>query len=168
VDLGTGTGALALALKHRFPSAPVYAVDLSEAALELAAENADRNGLEIVLLHGDLFAALPDRLRGRVEMIVSNPPYVSEAEYASLPEEIREHEPREALVAGPAGTEVLARIAEEAYRWLGIGGWVLCEIGETQREAALELFGAFEREVRPDLAGRPRFLVARKGMACCV
>ena len=98
---------------------------------------------------------------------MSNPPYVSEAEWEALPGEIRLHEPREALVAGPEGTEVLARLAAEAYWWLGVGGWLICEIGETQGEAALGLFGAYESEVRDDLAGRPRFLVARKGAPCC-
>lgn len=167
VDLGTGCGVLALALKHAFPAAPVYATDLSPGALALAGENATALGLEVAFLLGDLFTPLPDRLRGRVELIVANPPYLSEAEWEGLPDEIRVHEPREALVAGPTGTEVLARIAEEGFWWLATGGRLLCEIGETQGEAALEMFGAYAREVRPDLAGRPRFLVARKGAACC-
>jgi release factor glutamine methyltransferase len=167
VDLGTGSGVLALALKHTFPAAPVYATDLSAEALDLARENAAANGLEVAFLLGDLFAPLPPGLRGRVELVVANPPYLSEAEWGQLPAEIRLHEPREALVAGPRGTEVLARIADEARWWLGIGGWVLCEIGETQSEEVLGLFDGYEREVRPDLAGRPRFLVARKGAPCC-
>ena len=167
VDVGTGSGALALALKHAFPSAPVYATDLSPAALSLARENGVGAGLEVTFLEGDLLEPLPAALRGRVEMIVSNPPYVSAAEWEALPGEIRLHEPREALVAGPEGTEVLARLAAEAYWWLGVGGWLICEIGETQGEAVLELFGAYERDVRVDLAGRPRFLVARKGAPCC-
>ena len=167
VDLGTGSGVLALALRHAFPTAPVYATDLSAEALELARENAAANGLEVAFLHGDLLDPLPSALRGRVELIVANPPYLSEDEWERLPDEIRLHEPREALVAGPVGTEVLGRIADEAYWWLGIGGWVLCEIGEDQGEAVLGSFGAYEREVCPDLAGRPRFLVARKGAPCC-
>jgi len=167
VDLGTGSGVLALALKQAFPDAPVYATDVSEPALSLAAENAVHTGLEIELLAGDLFEALPRSLLGRIEMIVSNPPYVSEAEWGSLPVEIRDHEPHRALVAGPEGIEALARIAEEAFWWLGVGGWVICEIGETQRRAVLDLFAAYDREVRRDLAGRDRFLVARKGMSCC-
>jgi release factor glutamine methyltransferase len=168
VDLGTGSGVLALALKRVFPAASVYATDLSTEALDLARENAAANGLEVAFLHGDLFDPLPRSLHGRVELIVVNPPYLSEEEWEQLPDEIRRHEPREALVAGPAGTEVLARIADQAHWWLGIGGWVLCEIGETQGEEALGLFGAYEREVRPDLAGRPRFLAARKGSPCCL
>lgn len=167
VDAGTGSGALALGLKHAFPTAPVFGTDNSAAALALARENAAANGLEVTFLEGDLLEPLPGGLRGRVEMIVSNPPYLSEAEWEALPDEIRLHEPREALAAGPEGTEVLARLAAEAYWWLGVGGWLICEIGEAQREAMLELFGAYEREVRADLAGRPRFLVARKGAPCC-
>jgi release factor glutamine methyltransferase len=167
VDVGTGSGVLALALKQAFPSAPVYGTDLSAAALDLARQNAASNRLEVTFLEGDLLEPLPVGLRGRVEMIVSNPPYLSKAEWEALPDEIRLHEPREALVAGPEGTEVLARIAAGAYWWLGVGGWVICEIGETQGEAALGLFGAYESEVRADLAGRPRFLVARKGAPCC-
>jgi release factor glutamine methyltransferase len=168
VDVGTGSGALALALKHAFPTAPVYGTDVSADALALARENAEAAGLEVTFLEGDLLEPLPAALHGRVELIVSNPPYVSEAEWDLLPDEIRLHEPRQALVAGPVGTEVLARLAAEAYWWLGVGGWLVCEIGETQGEAVLDLFGAYERRVRPDLAGRPRFLVARKGAPCCL
>jgi release factor glutamine methyltransferase len=167
VDIGTGCGALALALKRVFPAAPVYATDLSAEALDLARENATAAGLEVTFLQGDLFAPLPPSLRGRVDLVVANPPYLSAGEWEGLADEIRLHEPRAALVAGPLGTEVLARIADEAYWWLGIRGWLFCEIGETQGEAVLELCGAYEREVRPDLAGRPRLLVARKGAPCC-
>ena len=168
VDIGTGTGALALALKHSFPAAQVYATDISAAALRLAEENAARTGLDVTFLEGDLFGPLPPRLRGRVDLIVSNPPYVAADEYPALPAEVRDHEPRVALIAGPTGTEVLERIADEAYWWLGIGGWVICEVGESQGAAAADHFSAFDREVRPDLAGRDRVLVGRKGASCCL
>lgn len=167
VDVGTGSGALALALKHAFPTAPVYGTDSSSEALDLARENSAASGLAVTFLEGDLLDPLPQSLRGRLEMVVSNPPYLSEAEWEDLPGEIRLHEPRQALVAGREGTEVLSRLAAEAYWWLGVGGWLVCEIGETQGEAALAMFGMYEREVRPDLACRPRFLVARKGAPCC-
>jgi release factor glutamine methyltransferase len=166
VDIGTGTGALALALKHMFSEARVFAVDSSPPALALAAENQRATGLEVALLGGDLFAPLPAELRGRVDLIVSNPPYVAEAEWRDLPVDVRDHEPREALVAGPAGTEVLARIADEAQWWLGVGGCAVCEIGETQGGEVLDLFAAFDAEIRQDLAGRDRFVVARKGAGC--
>ncbi len=72
------------------------------------------------------------------------------------------------MFAGPEGTEVLADIASDAFWWVGVGGWVVCEIGDGQADAAYRLFSAFDREVRPDLAGRDRILVARKGASCCL
>ncbi len=168
VDVGTGSGNLALALKHAFPAAQVYATDASEVALALAKENAARTGLEVTFLHGHGFQPLPTRLRDRIDLVVSNPPYVAEDDFTALPAEVREHEPREALVAGPRGDEVLAALAEEAYWWLAVGGWLLCEIAEGQGPTALELFAGLDREVRLDWAGRERFLVGRKGAPCCV
>jgi release factor glutamine methyltransferase len=167
VDIGTGSGALALALKHAFPAARVFGLDRSAAALSLAAENVRYTGLDVTLLQGDLFEPLPERLRGRIDLVVSNPPYVAEEEWAVLPADVRDHEPREALVAGPEGTEVLARIAEGAYWWLGVGGHVLCEIGETQGGRVRTLFSAFDARIRTDLTGRDRFVVARRGAPCC-
>ncbi len=168
VDLGTGTGALALALRHRFPEARVIATDVSEEALSLAAENAERNSLDIELFAGDLFDALPEAAKGRIDLLVTNPPYVAEHEYAELPVEIRDHEPRLALVGGERGIEILERIADEVYWWLAEGGWLLCEIGETQADQALDLFSPWLFcEIRNDLAGKPRILVGRKGAKCC-
>ena len=169
VDLCTGTGAMALALKTVFPEARVFATDLSEAALSLAKDNAARLGLDIEFFHGDLFEALPKSIYGRIDLLVSNPPYIEEKEWETLPPDVRDHEPRQALVSGPEGTEILERIADEVYWWLGVGGWVLCEIGETQGQRTDELFGQWlDTEVRPDLAGRDRILVGRKGARCCV
>ena len=168
VDMGTGSGALALALKWTFPEAQVFATDIDSGALALAADNAVRLGLDVTFLEGDLFDALPAKLKGRIDLLVSNPPYVSEAEWEDLATEITAHEPKGALVAGPAGTEVIGRIADEAYWWLGIGGWLFCEIGETQGEAADELFGSLDREVRQDLTGRDRYIAGRKGASCCI
>lgn len=166
VDLGTGSGCLALALKHAFPQSRVIGVDISGDALTLAAENAALTGLDVEWLQGDLFSALPADLEGRIDLIVSNPPYVAAGD--PLPAEIVDHEPHVALYAGPIGTEVLARIAEDGYWWVGVGGWVICEIGDGQKDAAEQLFAAFDREVRPDLAGKDRILVARKGASCCL
>jgi release factor glutamine methyltransferase len=169
VDLCTGSGALALALKARFPDARVHATDISEEAISLAAENSARLGLDIALHHGDLFEALPVDLRERIDLLVTNPPYVAEGEWSELPVEIRDHEPRGALVAGQSGFEVIDRIALDAPWWLGVGGWLFCEIGETQGEAAVGAFGAWlDIDLRRDLAGRDRILVARKGARCCV
>jgi release factor glutamine methyltransferase len=163
VDLCTGSGNLALALKQTFPAAQVYATDISEDALSLAEENASRTGLEVDFLKGDLFEPLAPDLRGRVDLLVANPPYVSETEFADLPTEVRDHEPYQALVAGPSGDEVVRRIIEEAPGWLGEDGVLLCEISES----LLPLppgggWGEGSLEVRPDLTGRARILVARR------
>jgi release factor glutamine methyltransferase len=168
VDLGTGSGALALALKHAFGEARVIGVDDSPEALELARENAARLGLDVEYLVGDLFDALPESLMGRLDLVVANPPYVAEGEWHDLPADVRDHEPKHALVAGPEGTEVLERIADDGYWWLGVGGYLLCEIGETQGAAMDLAFGAFDRGIRRDLSGRDRYVVARKGSPCCV
>ncbi|HKZ28019.1 MAG TPA: peptide chain release factor N(5)-glutamine methyltransferase [Acidimicrobiia bacterium] len=169
VDLCTGSGNLALAFQHQFPQARVVATDLSSDALALAEENADALGLGVTFLKGDLFEALPVELYERVDLLVTNPPYVAESEFDRLPVDVRDHDPRQALVAGPRGDEMLVRIADEAYWWMGTGGWLFCEIGETQSERALDLFGSYlDVEVRPDLTGRPRILVGRKGGRCCV
>lgn len=169
VDLCTGGGNLALALKHRFAEARVYGTDESTGALSLAKENAETLGLDVTFLQGDLFEALPGDVYERIDLLVANPPYLSASEFEALPVDVRDHDPRQALVAGPDGDETLARIADDAYWWLGTGGWMFCEIGETQAARALELFGAYlDVEVRLDLTGRPRFLVGRKGGRCCV
>lgn len=167
VDLGTGSGVLALALKHRFPRAAVHAVDVDANALGLAAENAATLGLDIALHHGDLFEALPDSLRGRIDLLVANPPYVATGDLATLPVEVRDHDPRIALDGGGDGLDVIRRIAADAPWWLAIEGWAFVEIGSDHSAAAAELFVGLEREVRPDLTGRPRILVARRGAPCC-
>lgn len=163
VDLGTGSGVLAIALARRFPGAEVHAVDRSAAALEVANANASRLGAPVTFHRGDLLAALPARLRGRVDLLVSNPPYVSEGEWQHLPRDVR-REPRDALVAGRRGTEVLERIAGGADDWMALGGVVVCEMGETQGE---EVERAFSRlgtpEVHVDLSGRPRYVLVRMG-----
>jgi len=163
VDLCTGSGNLALALKHRFPWARVLGTDISSDALEVARANASRLRLDVELLEGDLFDPLPVSIRGRVDLVVANPPYVAEWEVADLPVEVRDYEPRQALVAGPRGDEVLSRIAEAAADWLAPGGLLLCEIGETQGDRALQLFGStLEVEIRVDLAGKTRYVVTRR------
>lgn len=161
VDLGTGSGALAIALARRYPEASVFAVDVSEAALELAAHNAARLGVATIDFRaGDLFEPLPGELEGRVDLLVSNPPYVAEGEWPSLPPDVR-REPRRALVAGPVGTEVICRIGALAPSWMAPEGRVICEIGETQGEAAAVCYAGFRLvELHQDLAGRQRYLVA--------
>lgn len=163
VDLCTGSGALALGMAVRFPAARVLATELSVPALVVARLNAARLGAAVELLAGDLFQPLPPELRGAVDLVVANPPYVAEIEWDTLPPDVR-REPRMALVAGPSGTEVIDRIAAEAAGWLSAGGVVACEIGETQGDHVRRAFArSFEGvEVRRDLAGRTRFVVARR------
>ena len=157
VDLCTGSGNLALALKHDFPGARVIGTDSSPAALSLAHENAALVGLEGEWLAGDLFAALPGELRTTVDVIVANPPYVAAGE--ELPAEVADHEPAAALRAGPDGLDVLRRIAAEASQWLRPGGLVACEIGADQGSAAAALFAPLDGVVDRDLAGRDRWVI---------
>jgi release factor glutamine methyltransferase len=159
VDVGTGTGAIALAIARRRPDARVVATDLSPEAVAVARANASRHALEVEVLEGDLLDSVPTDLRGRLDLVVSNPPYVTREEYEDLPPEVRA-EPEEALMGG---TEVHRRLAEEASAWLRPGGWVLVEIGSGQAdEVASLLSGSFERvEVLSDLTGRDRVVRAR-------
>jgi release factor glutamine methyltransferase len=159
VDVGTGTGAVALAIKRRRPDAAVYATDLSDEAVAVARANASRHALELEVLRGDLFSSLPSGLRGRVDLVVSNPPYVTKAEYADLPDEVKA-EPYEALVGG---TDVHRRLAQESPGWLRPGGWLVVEIGAGQgTEVAALLADRFDPvEVLPDLGGLDRVVRGR-------
>ena len=166
-DLGTGSGALALALASELPEAEVWATDADAGALTVAGANLAGLGLcatRVRLAQGLWYEALPDALRGRLVVIVSNPPYVAEAEYAALPAEVRDHEPRPALVAGPRGTEALETLLDGAPAWLAPGGAVVLEIAPHQAGFLSErATGAGYRlvEVHPDLTGRDRVLVGR-------
>lgn len=161
VDLCTGSGALALALKQRFPAASVFATDISPDAIQVAMENMVRVKTPIYLAQGDLFAPLPAALAGDVDLVVANPPYVSEAEFDSLPEEVK-REPKVALVSGRSGLEVIERIGASVSRWLRPGGVVVCEIGETQGVAAAASFPGIPMVVRQDLTGRDRYVLGVK------
>jgi release factor glutamine methyltransferase len=156
VDVGTGTGAVALALKRFRPATSVWATDVSEDSVRVARANASRHGLEIEVLSGDLLSPLPTDLRGAVDLVVSNPPYVTLEEYADLPAEVRA-EPYEALVGA---TGVLGRLIEEAPDWLKPGGWLAMEIGATRGEEVGRLMaeGFEDVEVLNDLAGRDRVI----------
>lgn len=167
-DIGTGSGAIALALAAEVPGIQVWATDTSEAALAVARANlAGLGGLaatKVRLAHGPWFSALPARLRGRLSVVVSNPPYVAESEVDDLPAEVAEWEPRDALVAGPSGLEAVEVLLAEAPEWLGVPGAVVIEIAPHHEGAATSLAldaGFAEVEVQPDLAGLPRALVGR-------
>jgi release factor glutamine methyltransferase len=158
VDLCTGSGNLALALKVRFPDADVYATDLSEDALAVARMNAESNDLDVTFLDGDLFDPLPDHLRGTVDLLVANPPYLAESEVADLPRDVL-MEPRGALVAGPAGDELVEGIGRDAALWLSPGGTVACEVSEFHADAVISYFKDIDASVVKDLTGRDRFVV---------
>lgn len=162
VDVGTGSGCIAVALAAHLPEAAVYGIDISPAALAVARRNAERHGLgeRIHFIVGDLL----DRRPGPVDLIVSNPPYVSADEWASLPPSVRNHEPRLALDGGPDGLEVVRRLISQSQGLLEPGGALLIEIGATQGDAAREAAETFFPEngttirIHPDLAGRDRIL----------
>jgi len=160
VDVGTGTGAVALAIKEERPDAKVFATDMSPEAVDLARANAARLGLDVTVLEGDLLHPLPEELRGWVDLVVSNPPYVTEDEYADLPQEVRA-EPRLALVGG---IEVYERLAGESLRWLRDGGTLALETGALQGPQVVDVLSPAFHDVRVerDLAGRDRVVVGRR------
>lgn len=160
VDVGTGSGAVALAVKHERPDATVLATDLSPEAVELARANAARLALDVDVREGDLLEPLPPEIRGWVDLVLSNPPYVTAEEYADLPVEVRA-EPALALLGG---SQLYERLAERALRWLRDGGVLAVEIGETQGQAVAEVFRRSFTDVcvHADLAGRDRVVVGRR------
>ncbi|GAB4255404.1 MAG: peptide chain release factor N(5)-glutamine methyltransferase [Deferrisomatales bacterium] len=165
-DLGTGSGAVALALLSERPGWEGVGVDASAEALAVAAANAGRCGLadRLTLRCGDLLGPLAGE---RYDLIVSNPPYVPEGEIDSLEPEVSRYEPRSALAGGPDGLAVIRRIAAEAPGALADGGWVAVEFGAGQEQAVGAIFAETGRygsaETLADYAGRPRVLAARKG-----
>ena len=167
VDLGTGSGALALALLAERPGLEGWATDASTDALDVARANLAGLGTRAVrgrLVAGDWFAALPEDLRGRIDLIVTNPPYVADDEAPDLPADVREWEPAEALFSGPSGVEDIERILAEAPSWLARPGAVLVELAPHQTAAAVRLAraaGFATATTWPDLTGRDRILHAR-------
>ena len=159
VDVGTGAGPIALAIADERPSAHVIGTDVSEEALRWARLNRDELGLEVELIECDLFEGLPNRLRRAVDVVVANPPYISENERNALPAEVVDHEPGVALFASRDGLEIFERIAVSARGWLRPGGWFLSEIGDRQGATVtrlLQFLGYSDVVIRPDLVGRPR------------
>ncbi|MEX2246011.1 MAG: peptide chain release factor N(5)-glutamine methyltransferase [Dehalococcoidia bacterium] len=161
-DIGTGTGAVAIAIATHAPSARVVGVDREPAALAIARQNVHALGLasRIALLRGDLLSGV-----GVVDIVVGNLPYVRDGDWRSLAPEIRDNEPREALVGGARGVEVIERLLERAPAHLAPGGLLALESGDGQAAAvsaaARRVMPAADISVQRDLAGRDRVLVAR-------
>lgn len=164
LDVGTGSGAIAVTLAAEVPAARVVATDISPGALRKACENAARHGVaaRVHPICSDLLSALKCGVRFAV--VVSNPPYVAEGEWSLLPPEVRDHEPPGALLAGRDGLSVLRPLVAGAAGLLSPGGELWCEIGASQGEAASSLpCGSLRRlGIFPDLAGRDRYVGWKK------
>jgi release factor glutamine methyltransferase len=165
VDIGTGSGCLAVTLGTLLPSASIYAVDSSKSALAVAEKNVVRHSVEgnVICVSGDLCSPLESfGLAGQVDVIVSNPPYIAEAEWLTLQPEVRDFEPRSALVAGPTGIELHCRLVEQAWKFLTPGGWLFMELGKGQSNAVRRLAARSGRyaepTVRRDAAGIERIV----------
>lgn len=165
-DLGTGSGCVAIALAAARPGWSLLAVDVSAAALAVAGRNAARHRMDgrLSLVEAD-FAAPLEAWRGTFDAVVSNPPYVPEDEWRGLQPEVRDHEPKIALVPGPTGNEAYETVVRAARDLLVVGGLLALELGWTSEPAvrAIAAAAGFRAiRVRPDLQGIPRVLVARR------
>ena len=168
LDIGTGSGAIAIAIAKNAPAVRIVALDISKVSLEVAARNARRHRCadRITFLHGDCFAALDAARYGSpFDLIVSNPPYIAEAEFATLAPEVRDFEPRIALAGGRDGMGFYRRIAAGLSRWLGRDGEVMLEVGAGQVdavEAMLRAAGCLAGVRVRDLSGVERVVRARR------
>lgn len=166
VDVGTGSGCIAVSIARHAPQVEVTAVDLSPAALAVARENAEAHDVadRVRFVESDLLAALPDE--PSLDVVVSNPPYILESEWETLAAPVRDFEPKLALVGGPTGMEVTERLVAQAAERLRPGGWLVLEIHsglESQVHALLERTGNFEQLVTiKDLAQLPRVVQAKR------
>ncbi|HJT19176.1 MAG TPA: peptide chain release factor N(5)-glutamine methyltransferase [Nitrospira sp.] len=144
VDVGTGSGCLGVVLARMFPRGKVWAIDLSSSAIETGKRNAERHGVSnVTWLQGDLLAPLSAlALERRISAIVTNPPYISTADWMGLQPEVRLYEPYGALVSGPRGTELHERLVETAVPYLAPGGILIMELGQGQSESLVDLVNA--------------------------
>ncbi len=164
LEIGTGSGAIAIALASELPEASIFAADIAEGALKTAVRNAaaSGSGQNISFLCSNLFAPL----KAKFDIVVSNPPYITEEEFLSLPREIRRYEPKGALVAGPKGTEFHEALIRGSLSVLASGGWLVMEIGDGQKKAVEDLFaesGEYEPvRFRRDYSGACRVAAGRR------
>jgi release factor glutamine methyltransferase len=164
-DVGTGSGCIALALAKELPQAQILATDISASALEVARANAARHQLEaqIEFRETDLLAG---SAHNTFDFVVSNPPYVGNSEEDTVQLEVRKFEPRNAVFAGPAGTEVIARLIPYAHAALKPGGWLIMEVSGTIVEKVVGMLKGWEGvSVKQDLQSIPRIIQARKQIA---
>lgn len=164
LDVGTGSGNIAIALSRELPLARITAVDISARALKIARANAAvLSAAGVRFVRSDLFSAFR-KARPLFDVIVSNPPYVSQREWTGLAAEVRDHEPKRALVGGDRGTEFIGKLIRLAHGYLRSGGRIVMEIGAGQKDDVRTLFGDGwdEIEFARDLAGAPRVVSARK------
>jgi release factor glutamine methyltransferase len=162
VDVGTGSSCIALALAKELPNAEIHATEISSAALEIARANAARHQFEtrIQFHETDLLAGLP---LNYFDLVVSNPPYVGEAEEDQVQLEVRKFEPRRAVFAGPTGLEVIERLIPQAQAALKLDGWLIMEISGTIVEEVKQLLREWhEVQIINDLQGIPRVVAARR------
>lgn len=165
VEPCTGTGAVACAVAAEAAPSRVFASDRSPAAVALARVNAARCGVSVDVAEGDLLDPVPSTLRGRVDVLVANPPYVALAEIRGLEPEVTDWDPLDALVSGPTGHEVSDALITAASTWLAPGGWLLLEVDPSRAaEVATRCSGAGFTQARciPDLSGRNRIVAARR------
>jgi release factor glutamine methyltransferase len=162
VDVGTGSGSIAVTLAHKLPRIHITATDISAAALAIAAENAQRNGVAVRFLQGDLLVPAAGE---QFDLVVSNPPYVPSPDRATLSVEVRDYEPALALYAGDDGLEIYRSLIPNAFDALNPGGHIALEIGCGQSTAVAELLirSGFEQiDFTSDLQGIPRVACARR------
>ena len=166
LDLGTGSGCIAVSLAVNCPTCRVTAVDLSPDAVELAMKNAKVNGVadRVTVLTGDLFS--PVSTAARFDLVVSNPPYIAQSEIESLAPDVRDHEPRLALDGGADGMAFYRRITSSAGAFLNPNGWLIVEVGHTQAESVMDLIRLRTEFETPttakDAGGRSRVVMARR------
>jgi release factor glutamine methyltransferase len=165
VDVGTGSGAIALSVADERPDARVVATEISPAALEWVHKNRAALDSNVQIIEADLIDGLPEELKGRVDVIVSNPPYVADKQLNVLPADIVDHEPHVALFGGHEGMDATERLVADAKDWLRPGGWLVLEMGVAQAELVAGLLERHDYKditVGVDYADWPRVIQGRR------